>query len=238
MLKTLGAAGALFGVSSVGSASGKSGDKDGHDGFDDDKEAEDEDGDGIPDASNPSEHEEDVGQEASVRFDSQVTDGSYVVANDVVVPTAGFLSIHQLDDALAVDGEEVYYIDREDGSPQFAAQTIIGGSDLLEPGVYDRVPVDIYADDRRPLVEERGIDRLDDPKPLLALMHVDGNDSGEFELFDNDDIEDTAYDFGETDFAPPFDRPSDIAALVPIGDDDLAEQFDIFVERGEIEESD
>lgn len=242
VLRALGGASAVLGLSGIASAGGKGPKKDDEDedkdkhetynGYTKDHPAKDEDGDGLPEAPTPAEPEVDLGEEASVRFEAQVTDGSYVVAKDVVVPTAGFLSIHQLDGA-EIDGEEFYYINEENGAPQNAAQTIVGGSDFLEPGIYDRVPVDIYEDDRRPLVAETGQDRLEFPKPLLALMHIDGNGNEEFELFDNDDIVDAAYDFGETDLTPPFDRPSDIATVVPL--ENNAEEFDIFVERGEIE---
>lgn len=159
-------------------------------------------------------------------------DGTYVVGNGVVVPTGGFLSIHQLNN-VEIDGEEFYYIDRENGAPQFAPQTIIGHSEFLEPGVYNRVPVDIYEDERHPLVDETDQDRLEDPEPLLALMHVDGNDNEEWDLFGNQNIVDAAYDFGATNFAPPSDRASDIAAVVPL--EENADEFEIFVERGEIE---
>ena len=232
MLQALGGASAALGLSGIASA-GKN-DPDIPDGFDDEKQAKDKDGDGDLEAPTPAEKEEDLGRRASVRFEDQVTDGTYVVANDVVVPTAGFLSIHQLE--TEIDDETFYYINRENGGPQFAAETIIGFSDYLETGIYDRVPVDIYEEDRLPPVGASGQDRLEDPESLLALMHIDGNDNQEWDLFDNVDIVDAAYDFGDTNFAPPFDRPTDIAALVPL--EENADEFDIFVPRGEIEISD
>ena len=56
-------------------------------------------------------------------------------------------------------------------------------------------------------------------------MHIDGNDNEEWDLFDTEDVADFAYDFGKTQFAPPFDRPSDIAAVVPL--EENAEEFEI-----------
>jgi hypothetical protein len=217
VLRTVGAVGALFGVSGVASAGGKT---DGHD-HDHDHDHDDDDDDDDLKAPTPAEAEEDVGEETSIRFDAQVTDGTYVVAEDVVVPTAGFLSIHQSN--TEIDGEQYDYINTEDGSPQNAAQTIVGFSEYLEPGIYDEVKVPIYQDDDLPPVAASGQHRLEDPAVLLALMHVDGNDNEEWDLFDNEDIVDAAYDFGDTEFAPPFDRPDDVAAVVP-----LEENEDVF----------
>jgi hypothetical protein len=211
VLRTLGAVAALFGVSSAATA------HKGPDGHDDD----DHDHDDDLKAPTPAEPEEDVGEETSIRFDAQVTDGTYVVAEDVVVPTAGFLSIHQSN--TVVDGEEFDYINTEDGSPRNAAQTIVGFSEYLKPGIYDEVKVEIYQDDDLPPVAASSQHRLEDPAVLLALMHVDGNDNEQWDLFDNEDIVDAAYDFGDTEFVPPFDRPDDVAAVVP-----LEENEDVF----------
>ena len=224
VLRTTGALSAL--LATTGLVSGKSEaddeDDDGSEYGGDDMD-EDDDDDGIPEAPLPGEPEEDVGEEASVRFDDQVTDGTFVVAEDVVVPTAGLLSIHQL--VVEVDGEQFNYVNSVDGAPQFPIQTIVGYSDFLEPGIYDEVKVHVYADDDLLPVGDSGQDRLEDPQVLLALMHIDGNDNEEWDLFDTEDVADFAYDFGETRFAPPFDRPSDIAAVVPL--EENAEEFEI-----------
>ena len=221
VLQTVGGAGAALTLAGVTSGKSEADDEDEDDDtYDADGDHEDEDGDGDLEAPTPAEAEEDVGEEASVRFEAQVTDGTYVVAEDVVVPTAGFLSIHQLE--TEVDGETFYYINRENGAPQFPAQTIIGFSEYLEPGIYDEVKVHIYADDDLMPVADSDQHRLEDPEALLALMHIDGNDNEEWDLFENEDIHDAAYDFGETDFTPPFDRPSDIAAVVPLEENDDA----------------
>jgi hypothetical protein len=229
VLRALGGASAVLAAAGVASAGNKGPKKDDdhetYDGHTDDDPAEDEDGDGKPEAPTPAEPEKDLDRKASVHFDAQVTDGTYIVADDVVVPTAGFLSIHQLQ--TEIDGDEFYYVNRENGGPQNAAQTIVGYSEYLEPGIYDEVRVEIYEDDDLPPVGDSDPDRLEDPAVLLALMHIDGNDNEQWDLFDNEDIVDAAYDFGDTDFAPPFDRPSDIAAIVPIGNDDLADEFEI-----------
>jgi hypothetical protein len=184
-------------------------------------------------APTPAEPEVDLGEKASVRFEDQVTDGTYIVARDVVVPTAGFLSIHEL--VAENPGGEVFDYVAEDGGPQNAAQTIIGYSEYLAVGVYDRVVVDIFEDEELlPVSDDR--DRLEEPQVLLALMHTDGNGNGEWDLFDNEDIQDAAYDFGTTDLAPPYDRPSDVAPVIPL--EKNAEEFDIFVEHGETEVND
>lgn len=45
---------------------------------------------------------------------------------------------------------------------------------------------------------------------------------------DNGNIVDAAYDFGDTDFAPPFDRPNDIAVVKLL--DNNVEEFKIFID--------
>jgi len=132
-------------------------------------------------------------------------------------------------------GGEVFNYVAEDGGPQNAAQTIIGYSEYLAVGVYDRVVVDIFEDEELlPVSDDR--DRLEEPQVLLALMHTDGNGNGEWDLFDNEDIQDAAYDFGTTDLAPPYDRPSDVAPVIPL--EENAEEFDVFVEHGKTEVND
>lgn len=164
------------------------------------------------------------------RFSDQVTDGSYVVVDEGNITTkeGGFMSVHiaRPEEGIA----DVGFINQEDGSPQNAAATIIGYSEYLEPGVHQNIEVPIFQDEELDAVSD-DMDRLEEPTVLVSLPHVDSNENQEWDFFDEGD-EDPAYGFegvgAPTDgsFAPPGpDRPTDIAAVVPL--EENVDQFHI-----------
>ncbi|WP_336346057.1 DUF7282 domain-containing protein [Halalkalicoccus ordinarius] len=154
------------------------------------------------------------------RFSDQVTDGTYVVVDEVNITTeeGGFMSIHlaRPEEGIA----DVGFINPEDGSPQNAADTIIGYSEYLEPGLHQNLKVPIFQDEELNAVPD-DVDRLPEPAVLVSLPHIDSNENEDWDFFDEEN-EDPAYGPGvgePTDglFAPPGpDRPTDIAAVVPL----------------------
>ena len=80
VLQTVGGAGAALTLAGVTSGKSEADDEDDDDTYDADGDHEDEDGDGDLEAPTPAEPQEDLDEEASVRFEAQVTDGTYVVA--------------------------------------------------------------------------------------------------------------------------------------------------------------
>lgn len=166
-----------------------------------------------------------VGGEAYSRFSDQVTDGTYVVFDEINIttPEGGFASCHiaRPEENVA----DVGFINPENGEPQNAAATIIGFSDYLEQGLHENVRVPLFEDEELDAVAE-DMDRLEEPTVLISLAHVDSNENQEWDFYDEGD-EDPAYngaaDNTENQYAPPLARPTDIAAVVP-----LEENFDAF----------
>lgn len=180
------------------------------------------------------------------RFEDQVTDGTYVIVKEGNITTeeGGFMSVHIA--RPEEDIADVGFINQEDGSPQNAAATIIGYSEYLEPGVHQNIKVPIFQDEELDAVSD-DMDRLKEPTVLVSLPHVDSNENEEWDFFDEGD-EDPAYGFEDvgapTDgsFAPPGpDRPTDIAAVVPLEENE--EDFHIFqpeddLHNGKVEDDD
>ncbi|MDL5360638.1 hypothetical protein [Halalkalicoccus sp. NIPERK01] len=179
------------------------------------------------------------------RFSDQVTDGTYVIVDEVNITTeeGGFMSVHiaRPEEGIA----DVGFINPEDGSAQNAAATIIGYSEHLEQGLHQNVKVPIFQVKELQAVPD-DMDRLEEPTVLVSLPHIDSNENEEWDFFDDDD-EDPAYGPGvgePTDgtFAPPGpDRPTDIAAVVPLEENE--EDFHIFrredgLHNGEVEDDD
>lgn len=158
---------------------------------------------------------------AFTRFESQVTDGTYVVVDEARLTTPGFVSVHiaRPEEGIA----DVGFINPENGEAQNAAATIIGFSEFLEPGTYENVHVPLFEDEELDAVSGE-IDRLPEPAVLVSLPHEDSNGNREWDFYDETD-EDPAYDFGDTTFAPPLDRPTDIAGVVPLAEN--TDQFEI-----------
>lgn len=154
------------------------------------------------------------------RFSDQVTDGTYVIVDEVNITTeeGGFVSIHlaRPEEGIA----DVGFINEDDGSPQNAADTIIGYSEYLKQGLHQNVKVPIFTVKELNAVPD-DVDRLPEPAVLVSLQHIDSNENEDWDFFDEED-EDPAYGPGvgePTDglFAPPGpDRPTDIAAVVPL----------------------
>jgi hypothetical protein len=211
VLQALGGTGAL--LATGGSASAAE--------HDDEPEEPDADGDvEIEDGETETNDDTAMVDEAFSRFSDQVTDGTYVIVDEVAIttPEGGFVSIHiaRPEEGVA----DVGFINPEDGLSQNAAATIIGYSEWLEPGVHENVCVPIFEDTELDAVPE-DMDRLEEPTVLVSLAHVDSNENQEWDFYDEGD-EDPAYGFTETPqmvenaYAPPGDRPSDIAAVVPL----------------------
>lgn len=178
---------------------------------DDDKDDEHEKPNDADDMDEDGERD-DADGDAFSRFEDQVTDGTYVIVEEVRLTTPGFVSIHIA--RPEEDIADVGFINTENGDPQNAAATIIGYSEFLEPGTYEDVKVPLFEDEELDAVSGE-IDRLPEPAVLVSLAHEDSNDNEEWDFYDEGN-EDPAYDFGDTMFAPPFDRPTDIAAVVPL----------------------
>ncbi|ADJ15437.1 hypothetical protein C497_12397 [Halalkalicoccus jeotgali B3] len=180
------------------------------------------------------------------RFSDQVTDGTYVIVDEGNITTeeGGFMSVHIA--RPEEDIADVGFINPEDGSPQNAAATIIGYSEYLEPGVHQNIKVPILQDEELQAVSGE-LDRLPEPAVLVSLPHVDSNENEEWDFFDEGDP-DSAYGFegigAPTDgsFGPPGpDRPTDIAAVVPL--EENVEEFHIArpddgLHNGELEDDD
>lgn len=155
------------------------------------------------------------------RFSGQVTDGTYVVVDEgnITTPEGGFMSVHiaRPEEGIA----DVGFINEEDGSPQNAAATIIGYSEWLPPGVHQNIEVPIFEDEELDAVSG-DMDRLEESTVLVSLPHIDSNENQEWDFYDEGEP-DGAYGFEGTgaptdgSFAPPGpDRPTDIAAVVPL----------------------
>ncbi|KYH26410.1 hypothetical protein HAPAU_15080 [Halalkalicoccus paucihalophilus] len=180
------------------------------------------------------------------RFSDQVTDGTYVIVDEGNITTeeGGFMSVHiaRPEEGIA----DVGFINPETGEPQNAAATIIGYSEYLEPGLHQNIKVPILQDEELDAVSGE-LDRLPEPAVLVSLPHVDSNENEEWDFFDEGD-EDGAYGFEDigapTDgsFAPPGpDRPTDIAAVVPLEeneDDFHISRPDDDLHNGEVEDDD
>ena len=69
------------------------------------------------------------------------------------------------------------------------------------------------------------LDRLEEPTVLVSLAHVDSNENQEWDFYDEGD-EDPAYNGAaentENLHAPPSARPTDIAAVVPLEENEDA----------------
>ncbi|MCL7417029.1 MAG: hypothetical protein M8354_04225 [Halalkalicoccus sp.] len=160
------------------------------------------------------------------RFTSQVTDGTYVIVDEVNITTeeGGFVSIHlaRPEEGIA----DVGFINPEDGTPQNAADTIIGYSEYLEQGLHQNVKVPIFENEELNAVPD-DVDRLPEPAVLVSLQHIDSNENEEWDFFDEGD-EDPAYADAvgapnDGSFAPPGpQRPTDIAAVVPLEENEDA----------------
>ena len=159
-----------------------------------------------------------VPEETYARFSDQVTDGTYVVVDEINITTeeGGFASIHIANPAEGI--ADPGFINTETGEPQNAAATIVGYSEYLEPGRYENLRVPIFEDEELQAVPE-DVDRLPEPAVLVALGHVDSNENEEWDFYDEDDP-DPAYNGAaentENLYAPPLARPTDIAAVVPL----------------------
>ncbi len=148
-------------------------------------------------------NESDENGEAFVRFGNQVTDGSYVIVEKVRFTTPGFVSIHL--------GAEFI---GDNGGPVEPPTNIIGYSAFFEPGTYHNVEVPLFVDELLPAVDGTQ-SRLQEATVLVALPHEDVNGNEEWDFYSVEDP-DKAYGFGDTDFAPPLNRTTDIAAVVPL----------------------
>lgn len=209
MLQAIGGIGASLAMTGSASAGGDDDHDDDHDG--DRKGGRDE---GA------------VTEEAYSRFSDQVTDGTYAVIDEINITTeeGGFASIHIA--RPEEDVADVGFINPENGEPQNAAATIIGYSEWLEPGLHEDVEVPLFQDEELDAVSE--LDRLEEPTVLVSLAHVDSNENQEWDFFDEGD-EDPAYNGAaentENQFAPPLARPTDIAAVVPLEENE--DEFEI-----------
>lgn len=101
--------------------------------------------------------------EASITFEDQTSDGTSVVVESVTFPEGGFVDLH---DPTMAGG---------DHPPLGAA---LGGSEYLEPGTHEDLEITLFQG--LPCVEfEQNC--LQESQDVMAMPHVDSNDTEEFE---------------------------------------------------------
>jgi hypothetical protein len=162
-------------------------------------ESEDEDDDYDDD-------EEQLDEDTVVVFEDQVTDDDSVVVEELVMPVDGYMSIH--------DGAE--FID-DDGGVAEGPGSIIGYSDYLEPGEYEDLEVELD-------------ESINEASVIVALPHQETSDDEDPDFRSSDTEEDKGFKGGlggDTDKAPPSGRTNDVAAVIPL--DDNEDDFDISV---------
>lgn len=124
-----------------------------------------------------------VPDQAYSQFSSQVTDGTYVVIDEmnITTPEGGFASVHI---ARPEDGgADVGFINPKNGEPQNVPATIIGYSEYLDQGVHEDVHAPLFKDKELDAVPE-DIARLEEPTVLVSLAHVASNENREWDFFD------------------------------------------------------
>ena len=110
---------------------------------------------------------------ATVRFTNQETFGDRVYVDSVHVSMGGFVVIH---DARLFEGEVV--------------ESVIGVSDVLEPGDHTNVPVPLYRGVPGADFEETV---LGESQLLVAMAHFDANENEEFDFVESDGVQDGPY---------------------------------------------
>ncbi len=124
---------------------------------------------------NESDGEMDDGMEATamVTFEDQTTDGTWVTVAEATLPEGGFVTIH---DSSLLDGEVL-------GS-------VIGVSDAMESGEATDVEVPLFGDIPG---TEFDRDMLEADETLIAMPHMDSNDSGAYEFVESEGEVDGPY---------------------------------------------
>lgn len=110
---------------------------------------------------------------AMVAFDDQTTDGTTVHVAEAMLPEGGFVTIH---DSSLLDGD--------------ALGSVIGVSDALESGEVTDLEVPLFGD-----VPGTDFDRemLETDETLIAMPHLDSNESGEYEFVESEGEVDGPY---------------------------------------------
>lgn len=111
----------------------------------------------------PTPEEEEEGPSASVTFEDQTTDGSSVEVGSVTMSEGGFVAIH---DSRLLDGD--------------AIESVVGVSEFLEAGTHEDVMVEL---DEAP----------EDGETLVAMPHLDTNDSQTYDYVSSEGSEDGPY---------------------------------------------
>ena len=160
----------------------------------DEEEPDDQESDG----EEPDEQEsDDADQSASVSISEHETGGGSVTVDEVHMSDGGFVSIH---DRRRFDGQIL-------GS-------IIGITEFLEPGTHNGVSVPLFTQHATAgPAQGQNQNGLTESQPLVAIPHLDGNDSG---VFDGDP--DPAYQNGPRTLTE-FQAVNDIATVFVEGAD-------------------
>ncbi|MFC4986665.1 DUF4397 domain-containing protein [Saliphagus infecundisoli] len=110
---------------------------------------------------------------AMVTFEDQTTDGTWVTVAEAMLPEGGFVTIH---DSSLLDGEVL-------GS-------VIGVSEAMEAGEMSDVEVPLFGD-----IPGTDFDRemLEEDETLIAMPHMDSNDSGAYEFVESEGEVDGPY---------------------------------------------
>ncbi len=114
-----------------------------------------------------------VHDRATVRFTNQTGAGDRVVVDSVLVSLGGFVTIH---DARLFQGQ--------------AVESVVGVSDVLEPGEHGDVTVPLFRD-----VPGAEFDRsaLSSSQLLVAMPHFDANENGQYDFVTSGGTDDGPY---------------------------------------------
>lgn len=112
---------------------------------------------------------------ASVAISDQDSDGTSVVVDRVELSEGGFATIH--DETLETEVDPI-------GS-------VVGVSDVLEPGEHENVDVQLYAG--VPGADFEADASLQDGDRVIAMPHIDTNDDGEYDFVTSEGAEDGPY---------------------------------------------
>lgn len=107
-----------------------------------------------------------VGQEeseASITFNDQQSDGKSVVVESVTLPEPGFIDFHDPSRA---------------GGDHPTLGSGLGGSEYLEPGTHEDLEITLFQGLPCVTFEQN---RLQESKEVMAMPHVDSNDTKKFE---------------------------------------------------------
>lgn len=138
---------------------------------------------------------------AEIEFTDQETGGATVRVDRTLVETDGFITIHTWD-----------LIENQDGPG-----TIVGVSELLEPGEHLNVPVPLFHDGTGYSPEFEGQRRLERNQRLVAVPHRDMEHTGGFEFAHGEHTDIPFTNGPQTNTNLPVDGAVNDVATVTVG---------------------